>query len=1356
MIVSRTCSEISAGDADRRQDEEPRPVEAFRDAPAYVLLGDPGAGKTTAFEVEREALGEQACLVSARDFLTFDPQHHPEWFGKTLFIDGLDEVRAGMSDARTPFDQIRRHLDKLGKPHFRLSCREADWLGANDRNHLEAVSPGDKVTVLRLNPLTDSDIAQLLAAYPRVDDAEAFIAEADRRGIGGLLVNPQTLDLLAKAVAGGDWPESRRETFEMACVRMVREHNDEHSAAMALNNPPAPAQLLDAAGRLCAVQLIAGVAGYTLHGEPDNEYPAMDQCGGDHPDRLRLALATKLFKGVSDNRFTPVHRHVAEFLGARYLAQVIGDQTAPLPARRVIALITGADGTVVTELRGLSAWLAAHCREARSDLIEQDPIGVGLYGDIRGFSLDEKRELLVSLRREGSRLDSGWLSPEAFSALVTLDMEPVFREIMKDNNRSRDHETFTKFVLDVLEAGSPLPSLSEVLLETAHDNTRQLNIKTSALNVFIHSTNSERKTGELKALLRDVNNGNVADPDNELLGILLAQLYPQELSPSEVWGYLSEKGNSNFGEYYCQFWLVDLFDKSSDEHVAELLDHLQQQLPDLQSALDGLYDLPLRLLVRGLKAHGDELDTARLYDWLSAAHTATLSFNSRHEGISYVRDWLERRPEVQKAVIMEGLTRCPASEEVWVHALDVHKRMYDASLPPDLGLWYLKQAVATVGTRPRVAEYLLEEAVKAEKSQSGNEGLSLEVLREHVQNNERLKAGLDRLLAPRPLPPLYLEIERKNKENAESRRRVKEERLAYVRLNEAALRENRAAANFLHGLAWEYFGGVRRFVGRDFSGVSGSKAIGELLQDDQRLVDAVLQGLRGAVDREDVPDGKEILSLRKKGQQHYLALPFLAGLAEIERTAPEEDAARWDDDRIHKALAFYYITPQGRYRPAWYQRLLAERPETVAEVQVEYAVSEFRSGREHIDKLRDLAHDQAHAQVAKHASLPLLRAFPTRCKLKQIQSLDYLLRAALQHAASASLQELIERKLSRRSMNDTQRVYWLAAGIIVSPGRYNDRLKHFVQGREGRIRQLAKFFHHDRRVRPSFHDPGVEVSELLIRLVGSYVGPERQYARGPELVSVTPEMEAARLVYKLIQNFTSSPTKEASKALASLLADPALSCWHGRLSQAQDTQRIIRRDADYRHPAIEQVCQTLKGGTPANPGDLAALVMDRLIAIADQISTNNANYWRPYWNEDKDQKPTTPKHENSCRDALVLGLRQHFPKSDPEMQYVNSKRADIRVTYRDFQVPVEIKKNSHRDLWRALRSQLIAQYASAPETDGYGIYLVFWFGKPYTEVSSPTGKYPADAEELKKQLEATLSPEEARKISVCVVDVSRT
>ena len=134
IIVPRTCTEISAGNEDQHREKESRPLEAFQDAPAYVLLGDPGAGKTTAFEAEREALEERACLITARDFLTFDLQSHPEWLDKTLFIDGLDEIRVGADDARTPFDQIRGRLDELGKPRFRLSCRERTGWGQTIRS----------------------------------------------------------------------------------------------------------------------------------------------------------------------------------------------------------------------------------------------------------------------------------------------------------------------------------------------------------------------------------------------------------------------------------------------------------------------------------------------------------------------------------------------------------------------------------------------------------------------------------------------------------------------------------------------------------------------------------------------------------------------------------------------------------------------------------------------------------------------------------------------------------------------------------------------------------------------------------------------------------------------------------------------------------------------------------------------------------------------------------------------------------------------------------------------------------------------------------------------------------------------
>ena len=200
-IVPRTCTEVP--DEARDREVGSRPLEAFRPEPAYVLLGDPGSGKSTAFEREREACGADGIVVSARDFRTFDPASHPEWRGKTLFIDGLDEVRAGMSDARAPLDAIRRNLDTLGRPRFRLSCREADWLGTNDRTRLDAVAPDGRVTVLRLDPLTDSDIEEILESDPRIGGSRAFIEQARDRGGDGFLTNPQTLDMLAEVVATG-------------------------------------------------------------------------------------------------------------------------------------------------------------------------------------------------------------------------------------------------------------------------------------------------------------------------------------------------------------------------------------------------------------------------------------------------------------------------------------------------------------------------------------------------------------------------------------------------------------------------------------------------------------------------------------------------------------------------------------------------------------------------------------------------------------------------------------------------------------------------------------------------------------------------------------------------------------------------------------------------------------------------------------------------------------------------------------------------------------------------------------------------------------------------------------------------
>ena len=275
-------------------------------------------------------------------------------------------------------------------------------------------------------------------------------------------------------------------------------------------------------------------------------------------------------------------------------------------------------------------------------------------------------------------------------------------------------------------------------------------------------------------------------------------------------------------------------------------------------------------------------------------------------------------------------------------------------------------------------------------------------------------------------------------------------------------------------------------------------------------------------------------------------------------------------------------------------------------------------------------------------------------------------------------------------------------------------------------------------------ESGVPALRLFIRLIGRSFGPGNTQESGR--------------TYDLIQHLAGFSGKEASDALDALASDDTLTRWRDVIVRARDRQQVIRRDAAYLHPDIAQVCKTLNHAAPANAGDLAALVVDRLDEIAERVRSANTNDWRPYWNEDQYRRPTEPKHENSCRDALLSKLRELLPRevdAQPEGRYVSDKRSDIRINVArgGFQVPVEIKKSGSPVLWKALRSQLIEHYTRDPATDGYGIYLVLWFGQQHMP-PAPTGARPASAIELRQCLKSTLSEEEARKISVVVVDVT--
>jgi hypothetical protein len=200
-------------------------------------------------------------------------------------------------------------------------------------------------------------------------------------------------------------------------------------------------------------------------------------------------------------------------------------------------------------------------------------------------------------------------------------------------------------------------------------------------------------------------------------------------------------------------------------------------------------------------------------------------------------------------------------------------------------------------------------------------------------------------------------------------------------------------------------------------------------------------------------------------------------------------------------------------------------------------------------------------------------------------------------------------------------------------------------------------------------------------------------------------------------------------------------------------QRLLRRKAFFQHASVSEVCKTLANLQPANAGDLYALVLDHLGILAQDIRHSSTDNYDQYWDGD------TPKIENSCRNVLLSHLKARLAPigvtAEQEGTYADQKRADIKVSCGAMHIPIEIKRDSHVDLWKAIREQLIGKYSRELVSDGYGIYVVFWFGGKNMPAAGDGGNKPKTPQELQSRLAATVPSELARKVAVLVIDCTR-
>jgi len=1320
----------------------------FSTQEAYVLLGEPGAGKTKSFQHEAEVLGGQ--YVKAREFIAFDIKE--EWRSTVLFIDGLDEVRSGVSNGLIPLDAIRNKLLNLGKPKFRISCREADWLGISDKHDIEAVSSNNKITVLHLEELNEQKIKEFSKQEDASLDIQKFIKCSHKHTLIPMLGNPQILKFIVKAISDNKWPESKSDVYKIACEKMALESNIAHQQ-LTTSKQYSVKELMNVAGKLFAYQIISGIEGYSLNQAVASKHnPYFGTIIENNIEVFEFSLKTNLFKqGIDYELREPTHRSIAEYLAARYLSELV--ENKGLPVRRLLALITTVDGEVVSSLRGLFAWFLTLCPSERSNLLNRDPLGIVLYGDVASFSKEQKKNLFFYLHKEAKKhagfRSGNWLS-SPFWALGTADMEDVIRMFLESSSRDDANQALVDCVLDAVENGEKLTGLKDTLLNIVKSHTWWAGIRRKALRVLIKML-LKNDTELILQILDDIKNENIEDRDDELLGTLLFNLYPETIKTDTIFDYLHRQKNDSFYGKYVTFWKYNFLNQTKDNDIPLLLDNLTHR-SDIKESIRtnySRYDFIRKLLINGVNKYGDIIKIEQLYDWLGVGldkHELSIMKPVNENEIT-IQQWISDRPDLYKSIIKEGTSRWLNEKKSNKVIYRILTRLYDAKEPDDIGLWYLEQ-IEKIDSK-EISDYYFREALC--QINSKNKNFTLDTIVSWVDKHPAFNSLLQKNLVVTGEEYDRILTIAQNKHNRKAGfNRKKTDYLNYIIKHKKEIKSGTASPAIFHDLAFAFYGHLM-----ESEGDTPHERVSSLLNHSNELTNCALTGMKETLFRKDLPSVEEIIKTYTVGKTYYLSHAVLAGMDDRSLS----DSTEWEkitDSLYEKAIAFHFVEFTGN-TPDWLEQMLRSKPDLISKIFIQYVSASVKSKRDHITGLHQLAYDENWSGLAKMSILTLLEKYPVRTKNAQVFNIKYMLVAALRYADKSVLINLIDKKLNFSSMTIHQRCQWLATGLILEAQKYEkDVIKYIKQG-VVQVNAIASFLSmQDESWKPDFTLPASTLRSV-IAVLGKYFKP---YKLSPGGYTVTQDMETADMISNYIQELSRNENAIATEGLEELIKLPELEEWQIALKGALYENRKRVRDKSFIQPDIESVVTTLSNNKPSNAADLMALVLDHLEILAINIRNKETNDYRQYWNTDQYNRPEKPKVEEACRDILLSDLKIQLERLNIHLEkegyFVDDKRSDIKVSYIDgnkMVTPIEIKRDFHADVWKSLWTQLIKQYTRDPDTQGYGIYVIFWFSTEKT-LPPPKGKKPSSADEMKQVLLGMMTEEEKRLIGLCVIDCS--
>lgn len=1298
-----------------------------------IILGDPGLGKS----VLAQALGRRAGHVYVRS-ASFIRNAHPERLtpnGECLVIDGLDEIASATVGGGV--DAILTQLSKLGYPRFVLSSREADWRGAADRIKIED-DYGQPAILLHLLAF-DRDDAELFLRgnFPAVD-ADNLLTHLADRGLKEIYKNPLTLRLIG-AVAASDepLPSSRARLLDRACQLLVQEDNPRHQDAAHAHADRE--KLLFAAGAYAATHLLCDLAGLfsgPAGNTPDGFVHVGDIATLPHAEAVEASLHTRLFEAESSQRFQLLHRVIAEYLGAKWLAHCF---KSGVSTRRIFSLFGHGHG-VPTSLRGLHAWLAHFDNVLAEVCVAADPYAVLRYGDAETMPVHVAQRLLAALAALSDRdpyfRAEDWGRHPA-SGLMRVELKD---EILALIGAPEQHTHLTLLLVEAM-AGTKLTAVLEPELRIMmFDPARYYGERNRAADALRELGRIDDPAATLEQLM-----AQGGEDDRRLAWELLHNLglgtVPMELAVRTLYAHIGVTV-SDIDRNEDRLDLAHLSDASIEAldrvQLDELLDAARDYGEPLVDGGDHSAKAQIADLVRlaGLRALTLDPEMAPADIW-RRLHWVDHNQGYKRETTDALTKWFKGRPAIRRAIqthvifdagydhvrdASSALSECglglyPGEEDVVALIEELDRRRGDGA--PDLAM--LEELVLLAPRRAGISA-----AVRATAAKIGS-------------GSSAFLAKLKELSKP-----IVYDWGRKQKaaEKRSEARRAKVHQTFRDRLSKELPAVDAGAPNLLYDPAKAYLG---RF--RDFDKEAPPETrVAAFLGDE--LGERVLNGFIASFDRNDLPSAPEIVESHLNEKTYFAELCMVCGVTE----------------RLRRGLGLGDLTVEARESAfmAWRHTTESQfsggidlKPLEAAVLRDDAAIERFfrisiepqlerKAG--HVQDLYFLGNDARWRPLAGRLAVEWLLRFPNMPASVEAELLSH----ATRHAEQTELQALARETRGRVHRDYETMLAWLALDFLVDFDATFDDLAAAASD----DRDFLWFIRN--RVSGERDDAECRLFTPQRQFIVERLGrawPRISRPQGSSSGDTNP-WDATSMIENSGYAIGGDSSREATATLEHLIGvvDPS---YVDPLRHTLALQLRARRDSKFTPVSVTGVATVVGGGLPVTINDMRACFGDRLSTVQDRMHSTNTDMWEAYWDGPK------PRSENFCRNRLIEHISGQLPDAirfEPEMHMPQQKRADIAAIIGRIGLPVEIKGQWHPKVWTAPTEQLAARYLRDWHAEGRGAYIVLWFGDvPGRNLPAHPGGLarPATPEVLRAMLVECL-PENLRDVvDVYVLDVSR-